>query len=92
MQTGKAEEAVAELQAILADDPRNVAANIELGRADIALHRYVEAANQLKAALALDPRNVEAEELLGDIWLSLGHLQRAAAEFQPLAHFRTPRL
>ena len=87
VQTGKAVEAVAELQGIVADDPQNVAANIELGRADIALRRYVEAANQLKAALALDPRNVEAEELLGDIWLSLGHLERAAAEFNHLLTF-----
>jgi arylsulfatase A-like enzyme/Flp pilus assembly protein TadD len=85
--TGKAEEAVAEFQAILADDPRNLPAYIELARSDVGLHRYLDGANQLKAALALDPRNVEAEELLGDIWLALGNLTRAAAEFRQLLTF-----
>ena len=52
-----------------------------------ALHRYLDGANQLKAALALDPHNVEAEELLGDIWLTVGDLGRAAAEFHQLLTF-----
>ena len=85
--TGKAEEAVAEFQAILADDPRNLPAYLDLARSDIGLHRYLDGANQLKAALALDPRNVEAEELLGDIWLTLGNFGRAAAEFNRLLTF-----
>jgi len=85
--TGKAEEAVAEFQAILADDPRNLPAYIELARSEVGLHRYLEGANQLKAALALDPHNVEAEELLGDIWLAVGDRGRAAAEFQRLLAF-----
>ena len=84
---GKAEEAVAEFQSILADDPRNLPAFIELARSDVALHRYLDGANQLKAALALDPHNVEAEELLGDIWLAVGDLGRATAEFQQLLTF-----
>ena len=42
---------------------------------------------KLKAALALDPHNVEAEELLGDIWLAVGDLERAAAEFHQLLTF-----
>jgi len=82
--TGKADEAAAEFQAILADDPRNLPAYIELARSDVALHRYLDGASQLKAALALDPRNVEAEELLGDIWMAVGDLEQAAAEFQQL--------
>ena len=85
--TGKAEEAAAEFQAILAEDPRNLPAYIELARSDVGLHRYLDGANQLKAALALDPHNVEAEELLGDIWLTVGELERAAAEFQHLLNF-----
>ena len=85
--TGKAEEAVADFQAILADDPRNLPAYIELARSDVGLHRYLDGANQLKAALALDPHNIEAEELLGDIWLTVGDLERAAAEFHQLLTF-----
>jgi len=85
--TGKAEEAAAEFQAILADDPHNLPAYIELARSDVALHRYLDGAKQLQAALALDPRNVEAEELLGDIWLAVGDLGRAAAEFRQLLAF-----
>ena len=85
--TGKAEEAAAEFQAILAEDPRNLPAYIELARSDVGLHRYLDGANQLKAALALDPHNVEAEELLGDIWLTVGDLERAAAEFHQLLTF-----
>jgi choline-sulfatase len=78
---GKAEEAAAEFQAILADDPRNLPAYIELARSDVGLHRYLDGANKLKAALALDPHNVEAEELLGDIWLAVGDHGRAARSF-----------
>jgi len=85
--TGKADEAVAEFQAILTDDPRNLPAYIELARSDVALHRYLDGANQLKAALALDPHNVEAEELLGDIWLTVGDYGRADAEFHQLLTF-----
>jgi arylsulfatase A-like enzyme/Tfp pilus assembly protein PilF len=85
--TGKADEAVGEFQAILADDPKNLPAYIELARSDVALHRYLDGANKLKAALALDPHNVEAEELLGDIWLALGALGRAATEFHQLLIF-----
>jgi tetratricopeptide (TPR) repeat protein len=85
--TGKAEEAVAEFESILSDDPRNLPAYLELARSDIGLHRYPNAANQLKAALALDPHNVEAEELLGDIWLTVGNAGRAAAEFNLLLTF-----
>jgi len=84
---GNAEEAVAEFQAILGDDPRNLPAYIDLARSDVGLHRYLDGAKQLKAALALDPHNVEAEELLGDIWLTLGDLGRAAAEFHQLLTF-----
>jgi arylsulfatase A-like enzyme len=85
--TGKVDEAAGEFQAILADDPKNLPAYIELARADVGLHRYLDGANKLKAALALDPHNVEAEELLGDIWLAIGDLGRAAAEFHQLLVF-----
>jgi arylsulfatase A-like enzyme/Tfp pilus assembly protein PilF len=85
--TGKAEEAVAEFQAILADDPRNLPAYIELARSEVGLHHYLDAASMLQAALALDPHNVEAEELLGDIWLTVGDLERANAEFHQLLTF-----
>jgi len=81
---GKADEAAAEFQAIIADDPRNLPARVELARADVALRRYLDGAHQLQAALALNPHNVEAEELLGDIWLAMGALDRAAAEFRQL--------
>jgi len=84
---GSAQEAVAEFQSILADDPRNLPAYIELAKSEIGLHRYLDAVNQLKAALALDPHNVEAEELLGDIWLTVGNPGRAAAEFHHLLTF-----
>ena len=84
---GKVDEAVAEFQAILADDPRNLPAFIELARSDVGLHRYLDGANQLQAALALDPHNIEAAEMLGDIWLTVGDSGRAAAEFQQLLAF-----
>jgi tetratricopeptide (TPR) repeat protein len=85
--TGKADEAAAEFQAILDGDPRDLPAYVELARSDVALRRYLDGANRLKAALALDPHNVEAEELLGDIWLAVGDLERAAAEFHQLLTF-----
>jgi choline-sulfatase len=82
--TGKADEAIAEYRAILADDPRNLPASIDLARLDAKLHRYMDGANQLEAALGLDPHNIEAAEMLGDIWLTVGDSGRAAAEFQHL--------
>jgi arylsulfatase A-like enzyme/thioredoxin-like negative regulator of GroEL len=85
--TGKADEAAAEYQAILADDPRNLPAYIELARSDVALHQYLDGVSKLAAALKLDPHNVEAEELLGDIWLTTGNPGRAAAEFHQLLTF-----
>jgi arylsulfatase A-like enzyme/Tfp pilus assembly protein PilF len=84
---GKAQEAAAEFQAILADDPRNLPAYTELARSDVGLHRYLDGASKLQAAIALDPHNVEAEELLGDIWLTVGNFGRAAAEFHQLLTF-----
>ncbi|MGO8815212.1 MAG: sulfatase-like hydrolase/transferase [Terriglobia bacterium] len=85
--TGKADEAIAEYRAILADDPRNLPASIDLARLDAELHRYMDGANQLEAALGLDPHNIEAAEMLGDIWLTVGDSGRAAAEFQHLLTF-----
>jgi arylsulfatase A-like enzyme/thioredoxin-like negative regulator of GroEL len=85
--TGKTEEAIAEYRAILADDPRNLPASIDLTRLDVELHRYLDGANRLQAALALDPHNIEAAEMLGDIWLTVGDSGRAAAEFQHLLTF-----
>ncbi len=85
--TGNADEAVAEFQSILSDDPRNIPVYLDLARSQIGLHRYGDAAHQLQAALALGPHNVEAEELLGDIWLTVGNFGRAAAEFQRLLTF-----
>ena len=85
--TGKANEAAEEFQSILAGDPRNLPALIELARVDGALHRYVDGVNRLKAALALDPLNVEAEEALGDMWMAAGDHARAAAEFRRLLTF-----
>jgi len=82
--SGKAREAVAEFHAILASDPRNLPAYIDLARTDMGLHQYLESANQLKAVLALDPRNVEAKELLGEIWLAEGDLEQAETEFHQL--------
>jgi arylsulfatase A-like enzyme/thioredoxin-like negative regulator of GroEL len=87
VRTGKAQEAAAEFQAILADDPRNLPAYTELARSDVGLHRYLDGASKLQAAIALDPHNVEAEELLGDIWLTVGNFGRAAAEFHQLLTF-----
>jgi arylsulfatase A-like enzyme len=84
---GKAEEAVAEYKAIIADDPRNLPTMIELARSDVGLHRYLGASKKLQAALALDPHNVEAEELLGDIWLTVGNPGRASTEFHHLLTF-----
>ena len=85
--TGKANEAAEEFQSILAGDPRNLPAMIELARVDGSLHRYLDGETRLKAALALDPQNVGAEELLGDTWLAMGDHLRAEAEFRRLLSF-----
>jgi arylsulfatase A-like enzyme/Flp pilus assembly protein TadD len=85
--TGKGDEAAAEFEAILSDDPRNLPAHLELAQIDLGLRRYLEGARTLQAVLQLDPHNAQAEELLGDLWLSAGDSGRAAAEFHRLLTF-----
>jgi arylsulfatase A-like enzyme len=84
---GKAEEAVAEFDAILSEDPKNFPAYLDVAQSEIGLHRCLDAANHLKAAIALAPRNVQAEEMLGDVWITVGDSGRAEAEFERLLIF-----
>lgn len=54
---GRAAEAAAELEGVVARDPRRAAPRVNLANAYLALKRNDDAASQLRAALALEPGN-----------------------------------
>ncbi len=65
MQSGKIDEAIADLQNIEAADPHAKGLALELGTAYYKKSDYVKAAEYLKKATAADPANTEATQLLG---------------------------
>jgi tetratricopeptide (TPR) repeat protein len=73
-----------ELQAyrnVLASDPKNVRANIELGNRLYDAARYTEAIPYYQQALALDPRNVSVSTDLATALYYSGRADDALAQF-----------
>jgi len=73
-----------ELQAyknVLASDPRNVRANVELGNRLYDVGRYSEAIPYYEQAFALDPRNVSVSTDLATTLYYAGRADEALAQF-----------
>ena len=73
MQQGKVDEAIAQLQALEAEDPAAKGLALELGTAYYKKSDFVKAIEYLKKATAADPANGEATQLLGLSYYLGGH-------------------
>jgi tetratricopeptide (TPR) repeat protein len=73
MQQGKADEAIAELQAIEIRDPGAKGLAFEIGTAYYKKSDYPKAIEYLKKATAAEPTNNEATQLLGLSYYLMGH-------------------
>jgi serine/threonine-protein kinase len=80
--TGRAQEALADLQRALDRDPRNAEAYRELGRAHAALGHQEEAERALRRGLALRSSDWATHNQLGALLFSRGHFDEAEAEFR----------
>ena len=72
---------LAELERIVADEPENVEALVELGHLYLRLQQYPALAEVTRRALALDPKNPEALTHLGMLLFSTEHPQGVIAAF-----------
>lgn len=79
---GKNAEAVAMLEAIVAEAPDNLAAHFWLGRARVALGDLDGAAEQLQAVLDAKPSSVESRYWLGEVRRRQGRLTEARTLFE----------
>jgi tetratricopeptide (TPR) repeat protein len=73
MQEGKADEAIAQLEAIEARDPATKGLALELGTAYYKKSDFAKAIGYLKKATESDPANGEATQLLGLAYYRGGH-------------------
>lgn len=74
-------ERLAELERMVAEDPRNVEALVELGHLYLTLQRYDGLSVVTAQALQLDPDNPEALTHLGMLLFSMGHPEGVMATF-----------
>ena len=87
LRSGKLEEAVDAFRQILAGDPENRAARLELGYLNVRLKRWGEAVQYLGAVSRQKPENFRLHLDLGSALQNLGELERAAQEFQAVAEW-----
>jgi tetratricopeptide (TPR) repeat protein len=73
---------VEEYQAILAEDPKNLAVIIALGNAYYNSGRWKDAAVHYRRALSIDPRNSDVRTDMGTAYRNLGMFDRALAEYR----------
>jgi tetratricopeptide (TPR) repeat protein len=82
LETGHADEAIAEKRSVLAHDPVSVITNAELGLYFVHAGRANEAVSQLKKTLELDPNYAPAHMRLGLAYLLKKQYEQAASEMQ----------
>jgi serine/threonine-protein kinase len=80
--TGKAEEALADLQRALDRDPRSAEAYREIGRVQEALGRKEEAERTYLRAAELRPSDWAAHNYLGGLYAASGRLAEAEVQFR----------
>jgi tetratricopeptide (TPR) repeat protein len=73
---------VEEYQAILAEDPHNLAVTIALGNAYYNSGRWKDAADSYGRALSIDPRNADVHADRGTAYRNMGMPDRALAEYR----------
>ena len=80
--TGRAEEALADLQRALDRDPRSAEAFREIGRAQRAVGRTKEAEEAFRRAAALRPSDWAVHNYLGGLYVAENRLSEAEVEFR----------
>ena len=80
--SGRTDDALAEAQRFVADEPADVEAAILLGRALMTLKRSADSIAIFRKAVALDPKNVERLYLLGASLRIVGRQDEAVVEFR----------
>jgi tetratricopeptide (TPR) repeat protein len=78
----EAGQAVQDLDAVLAGNPREAWANSTRARIMVARGEYAEAQRNIDAALAADPNNARAHMVQGFIWRRTGKLAEAKVELE----------
>ena len=78
------EEALAQLETVVAGDEDNADAWNLIGFSLRKLERYEQALQGYARALAIDPRHAEAIEYLGELYLALGDLAGAQEQLARL--------
>jgi tetratricopeptide (TPR) repeat protein len=81
-QTPNYDGLVEEYQALLAEDPNNLAVIIALGNAYYNSGRWKEAAASYGRALSIDPRNADVHADRGTAYRNMGMPDRALAEYR----------
>ena len=78
---GRFEDAKTRAERVLAQDPKNVPANLVLGSALVGLKDVDGAIRQVEDAIAIDPLDGQSQASLGVLSLAKGDLARAEAAF-----------
>jgi Flp pilus assembly protein TadD len=85
---GRAEDAVPYLKKVLAQDPRDLGANLTLGQAYLQLRRFDDAIDVFRVAVEAEPYNVSAAYNLGVALNRAGHREDAMAALQQFQKLR----
>ena len=78
IQSGRLEQAIAELQKSIEADPDAAAPHVTLGRVLLGLNRPDEALEALEKAERLDPADAEVPKMVGRVYLQLAATDAAA--------------
>jgi Flp pilus assembly protein TadD len=85
---GRAEEAVPYLEKVLAQDPRDVGANLTLGQAYLQMRRFDDAVEVFRTAVEAEPYNVSAVYNLGVALNRAGHREEAREALERFQELR----
>jgi tetratricopeptide (TPR) repeat protein len=88
LQSGKPDQAVAELEKLAKDDPADRGLRTELVRAYLSLNRIGDAEKVLTAALKKNGMDADARLQRSRIYLASGKLTEAQADLNHVLHFR----
>ncbi len=81
---GRLPEAAATFRRIIAEDPADFPARVDLADCYMEEKQYDAAIRVLQVAYDLAPHSVSVEERIATLWLSTGHYRRAREEYHSL--------
>ncbi len=85
---GRAEEALPYLQKVLAQDPKDLGANVTLGQVYLQMREYEKAAQAFRIATEAEPYNVSAAYNIGVALTRAGHREEGQAAMQRFQKLR----